>query len=120
MGIVRHKDPFLLIRIPLLQISDQFHNAALILLKCIPHIRINDFIGQGIFPAGDLEPPGTSGRRHFIRQLRIHVDQDIAAAFLQQARSLHAAHVVVRIDTGDVLVLTLDPNHRHAVCRQFF
>ena len=75
----------------------------------------DELVGDLVFPAGVLEAVDTAGGRDSVWHLRVHVDQDVAAAFSKKAGSLDAAHVVVCVDAGNECVLPLDPHHRDVI-----
>ena len=61
-----------------------------------------------VFLADIHESADTSRRRGGIGNLPVYMDEDITVAFLQKACRLDAAHVVVCVDAGDILVFPLD------------
>ena len=78
------------------------------------HAEIQPVLGAGVEEAPDAAVTGNVGARGGIDE-----DEDVAAVLVEEARRLDPAHVVVRVDGGNVAVLAFDGNERDAVGGQF-
>jgi len=114
MGIVGHKNAFFFVGIFLFQSFQELQDPRPVFLKGISQICQDQVVGQMKFFTGIHEAADTAGGRSGIRQIRVHMDQDAAAAFLQQAGGLDAPQIVICIYTADILILPLNAHHGNA------
>ena len=77
-------------------------------------------MGQIILCAEIRESPDTAIGRNFFRCGGIDMDEDITAVPGQKAGSLVSAHIVVRVNAGDVFILPLNGDNGYGKAGQFF